>query len=141
MATLEELQKRIQRLEDIKQIEKLQRIYGYYCDYGEWEKVVDLFSDNAESVEECDYGVYKGKEGIRRYYIDLIKGGKDAKPRVGYMSIGMQIQGVVTVETGGKSAKGRWYGFFVEARPTLSLHEGELLRLRVGGVSATENPS
>ena len=30
MATLEELQARIQRLEDIKQIERLQRIYGPY---------------------------------------------------------------------------------------------------------------
>src|SRR4030066_395581 len=107
MATAEELQKRIQRLEDIKQIERLQRIYGYYRDYCEWEKVVDLFSGNAESVEECDHGVYQGKAGVRRYYIDLLKGGKDAKPRIGYMSIGMQIQGVVTVDTDGKNAKVR----------------------------------
>ena len=76
MAPLEELQSRVQRLEDIKQIERLQRIYGYYRDYGEWEKIVDLFSDNAESIEVADHGVYKGKEGIRRYYIDLIKGEK-----------------------------------------------------------------
>ena len=138
MATLEELQKRIQRLEDIKQIEKLQRIYGYYRDYEEWEKVVDLFSDNAESVEECDYGVYKGKAGVKRYYIDLLKGGKDAKPRPGYMSIGMQIQGVVTVDPDGKNAKGRWYGFFVEARPTLTLHEGELRQLWAHGIYENE---
>ena len=52
MATLEELQKRIQRLEDVKQIERLQKIYGYYRDYVEWEKIVDLFSDNAKSVED-----------------------------------------------------------------------------------------
>ena len=36
MATLEELQARIQRLDDIKQVERLQRIYGYYRDYSEW---------------------------------------------------------------------------------------------------------
>src|SRR4030066_2101562 len=121
MATAEELQKRIQRLEDIKQIERLQRIYGYYRDYEEWEKVADLFSDNAESVEEADHGVYKGKKGVRRDYIDLLKGGKDAKPRTGYMSIGMQIQGVVSVDPDGKNARGRWYGFFLEARPILFL--------------------
>lgn len=138
MATIEELQKRIQKLEDIKQIERLQRIYGYYHDYEEWEKIVDLFSNNAESVEECDYGVYKGKEGIRRYYIDLIKGGKDTKPRIGYMSIAMQIQGVVTVEPDGVNAKGRWYGFFTEARPTLSLHEGELRQLWAHGIYENE---
>jgi hypothetical protein len=138
MATLEELQKRIQRLEDMKQIEKLQRIYGYYRDYEEWEKVVDLFTDNAPSVEECDYGVYLGKAGVRRYYIDLLKGGKDAKPRIGYMSIGMQIQGVVTVEPDGKTAQGRWYGFFMEARSTLTLHEGDLRQLWAHGVYENE---
>ena len=108
MATLEELQTRIQRLDDIKQIERLQRIYGYYRDYSEWEKVVDLFSDNAISIEAADHGVYKGKEGVRRYYIDLIKGGKDAKPRFGVMSIALQMQGVVTVDPDGKNAKGRY---------------------------------
>jgi hypothetical protein len=138
MVTLEELQKRIQRLEDIKQIERLQRIYGYYRDYGDWEKVVGLFSDKAESVEECDYGVYKGKEGVRRYYIDLLKGGKEAKPRVGYMSIGMQLQGVVTVNPDGVNAKGRWYGFFVEARPILSHHDGELRQLWAHGIYENE---
>jgi hypothetical protein len=55
MATLEELQARITRLEDIKQVEKLQRIYGYYLDYFEYQKVVDLFSDNCESVEVADF--------------------------------------------------------------------------------------
>ena len=65
MATLEEIEKRLQRLNDIKEIERLQNIYGYYCDYFEFDKVVDLFSDNAESVEVGDHGVYKGKEGVR----------------------------------------------------------------------------
>ena len=65
MATLEELGARIQRLDDIKQIEKLQRIYGYYRDYQDWEKVVDLWSDKAESIEVADHGVYKGKEGVQ----------------------------------------------------------------------------
>ena len=126
MATIEELEARIQRLDDIKQVEKLQRIYGYYRDYQDWEKVVDLWSDKAESIEVADHGVYKGKEGVRRYYIELIKGGKDAKPRLGVMSIALQLQGVVSVEPGGTYAQGRFYGLLMEARPTLSLHEGEL---------------
>jgi hypothetical protein len=138
MSTLENLEARIQRLEDIKQIERLQRIYGYYRDYGEWEKIVDLFSDNAESVEVADHGVYKGKEGVRRFYIDLIKGGKDRKPRPGVLSICMQMQGVITVEPDGKTAKGRWYGYMIEARPTMSLHEGELRQLWGHGIYENE---
>ncbi len=54
MATLEELQARITRLNDIKEVEKLQKIYGYYQDYGEWQKIVDLFTDDGPSVEEAD---------------------------------------------------------------------------------------
>lgn len=138
MATLQDLEKRIQRLDDIKQIERLQRIYGYYRDYEEWEKIVDMFSDSAESVEVADHGVYKGKAGIRRYYIDLIKGGKDAKPRPGVMSIALQMQGVITVDSDGKTAKGRWYGFLMEARPTIALHEGELRQTWGHGIYENE---
>jgi hypothetical protein len=126
MLTLESIQARVRRLEDIRHIERLQRIYGYYRDAGEWEQVVELFSNRAESVEVADHGVYKGKEGIRRFYIDLIKGGKERKPRRGMMSIALQLQGVVTVAEDGLTANGRWYGFLIEARPTAALHDGPL---------------
>ncbi len=53
MTDLQQLQARVQRLDDIKKIEHLQKIYGYYQDYGEWEKIVDLFTDNNPSVEEA----------------------------------------------------------------------------------------
>jgi hypothetical protein len=126
MATLEELQARIKRLEDIKQIETLQKIYGYYRDYGDWQKVVDLFADRDASVEVADYGVYKGKEGVRRFYIDLLGGGANRPRRPGVLSIVFQLQGVVTVAPDGKTAQGRWYGMGMEARPAASLHDGEL---------------
>ena len=135
MATLEELQARITRLEDIKQIEKLQRMYGYYLDYNEYQKVVDLFSDNAESVEISDYGVYKGKKGVKRFYLELL-GGKP--PRVGELFIGMIMQGVVDIDQNGKTAKGRWYCMMIEAKSTLSLHEGELRQLWGNGIYENE---
>jgi len=135
MATLDKLQARITRLEDIKQIEKLQRIYGYYLDYNEYQKVVDLFSDNADSVEIADYGVYKGKQGVKRFYLELL-GGKP--PRVGELSIGMIMQGVVDVDPNGKTAQGRWYCMMIEAKPTLSLYEGELRQLWGNGIYENE---
>ena len=135
MATLEELQARMTRLEDNKQIEKLQRIYGYYLDYHEYQKVVDLFSDNADSVEIADYGVYKGKAGVKRFYLELL-GNKP--PRVGELSIGMIMQGVVDVDKGGRTARGRWYCMMIEARSTLSLHEGELRQLWGNGIYENE---
>src|SRR4030042_1450241 len=138
MATLEELQARLMRLEDIKQIEKLQHTYGYYRDYGDWPKVVDLFAEKDASVEAADYGVYRGKEGVRRFYIDLLGGGADKPRRPGILSIVFQLQGVVTVEPDGRTARGRWYGMGMEARPSASLHEGELRQTWIHGVYENE---
>jgi hypothetical protein len=137
MSTIEELQARIQRLDDIKQIEQLQKIYGYYADYGEWQKIVDLFAAADPSVEEADRGVYRGKEGIQRYFVDLL--GDEGKPRrVGLLSIVFQLQGVVTVDKDGKTAQGRWYGMGMEAKPITSINEGELRQTWINGVYENE---
>ena len=79
MATLEELEARLQKLTDIREIERLQKIYGYYCDYFEFNKVVDLFSDNAESVEIADHDVRKRMAAFHHLgeAILWIKAGKD----------------------------------------------------------------
>jgi hypothetical protein len=138
MATLDELEARITRLADIKDIKKLQSIYGYYQDYCEWQKMVDLFTDNDPSVEEADRGVYRGKESVRRYFIDLLGGGQNKPIRPGYLGIMFQLQGVVTVDSEGKTAKGRWYGMGMEAKPIISVHEGELRQTWIHGVYENE---
>jgi hypothetical protein len=138
MATLAELQKRIQRLDDIKQIEQLQKIFGYYQDYGDWENIVKLFADKDPSVEEADRGVYKGKASVRRYFVDLLGDGPGTPRRVGLLSIVFQLQGVVNVDPDGKTAWGRWYGFGVEAKPIASLHDGELRQTWINGVYENE---
>jgi hypothetical protein len=137
MATLEELQRRIQRLDDIKQIEQLQKIYGYYQDYGEWEKIANLFADTDPSVEESDRGVYKGKEGVRRYYVDLL-GSHGKSKRPGILNIIFQLQGVVNVDPDGIQAKGRWYGMGMEAKPTASINDGDLRQTWINGIYENE---
>jgi hypothetical protein len=134
MATLEELQLRVQRLDDIKQIEHLQKIYGYYQDYGEWEQMVDLFTDDGPSVEEADSGVYRGKASVRRYYVDLCGDGPGAPRRPGLMDIVFQLQGVVSVEPGAATARGRWYGMGMQVKPTASRHDGELRQTWLNGI-------
>jgi hypothetical protein len=133
MATLEELQARLTRLDDIKKIEDLQRIFGYYQDYGEWEQIVDLFTEDEPSVEEADRGVYKGKDGVRRYFVDLLGGGPGRRQRPGWLNIMFQMQGVVTIEPDGVNASGRWYGMGMEAKPIVSLREGELRQTWIHG--------
>jgi hypothetical protein len=116
--TLDELEARVTQLEDLQQIEKLQRIYGYYVDYGEWDKVVDLFSDKAESVEVIDHGLYLGKKGVKRFFSGLLGKSQRVGTRPpGILALVLQLQGVVDIDQGGKTAKGRWHGWMIDARP------------------------
>jgi hypothetical protein len=115
---LEELEKQVTRLEDIKQIEDLQRIYAYYFDSQQAQKVVDLFSDNAVSVEIESHGIFLGKEGIRRFYWDDI--GRKGQPQPPWLMklLIIQIGGVVDVAPDGKTAKGRWQTWLPEVMPS-----------------------
>ena len=114
---LDELEKQVQLQEDIQEIEHLQRTYGYYFDNNRWAEILDLFSDNAESVEIVDHGVFYGKKGVERVYVDMI-GGKGRGPSPAWMQfIVMQIGAVIDVSPDGKTAKGRWQTWLCEAKP------------------------
>ena len=113
---LEELEKQVQRAEDIQEIEHLQRIYGYYFDTHQWQNIVDLFSDNTESVEIVDHGVFYGKKGVERVYLNII-GAVGREPRPPWVAfVVMQIGGVVDVAPDGRTAKGRWQTWLFEAK-------------------------
>ena len=74
-----EMEARLQRVEDTIEIDRLEKIYGYYLDNGKFMEVVDLFSDNTESVEVGDRGVFKGKEGVKKFFWGYL--GKNGAPR------------------------------------------------------------
>ena len=106
---IKELEAKINLSEDIEQIKRLQRIYGYYLDNGLHQEIVDLFSDDTESVEVANRGVYLGKEGAKRFFLHA-----QGKPAPSYsMGRHIQMQGVVTLDQGGKTAKGRWQCLFM----------------------------
>jgi hypothetical protein len=110
---LTELEKRVVLMEDIQEIENLQRLYGYYFDNQMYQEVIDLFSENTESIEITDHGVFRGKAGVLRMYAGMI-----GTPRPGWIFFQvMQSQGVVEVEPDGRTARGRWYTPAFEARP------------------------
>jgi len=116
--SLEELEKQVQLQEDIQEIEHLQRTYGYYFDNNMWAEIVDLFSDNAESVEIVDHGVFYGKKGVRRIYWDMFAGGDTPRQSPPWMQfIVMQLGGVVDISPDGKTARGRWQTWLCEAKP------------------------
>jgi hypothetical protein len=110
---LEELEKQVTLLEDIEEIENLQKIYGYYFDNLMFNEIIDLFSDNTESVEITDHGIFRGKEGLKRMYSGMVVA---SRPGWIFFEV-MQEQGVIEVAPDGKAAKGRWYSPAFEARP------------------------
>lgn len=106
---LAELQARLTAQEDLAAIEKLTRAYGYYVDKNLWNQVVDLFADDC-SVEIGARGVYLGKKGADRLFRMVMGGGKIGLPP-GRLFNHFQIQGIVDVDPGGRTAKGRWRAF------------------------------
>ena len=68
------LEQRKTALQDINDIKRLQRAYGYYLDAAMWDQVADLFAENG-TVEFGLDGVYGGKERVRQYFYAL-GGGK-----------------------------------------------------------------
>jgi hypothetical protein len=101
------LEGRLRILEDIEEIKKLQRIYGYYLDNKMWDEVIDLFSDHTESISIGNRGLYLGKKGVDIFFKKVMGGGKSGR-QPGELHNHMQLQGVVNVDLRGKTAKGRW---------------------------------
>jgi len=110
-ARLDRLEAEVTAGEDILAIENLQRAYGYYVDKGMWEDVAQLFSQDA--VANYPAGVFVGWKSIREHlYMNV--GGK----KLGELGLGdgrlynhMNIQPVVHLDPGGKTARGRWRAF------------------------------
>jgi len=112
-ATLEQrlaaLEQRLERLDDRAAIEKLTRAYGYYVDKQLWDQVADCFSNDAV-VEIAGRGVYRGREGVSRLFLQSMGGGKIGLAP-GALFNHMILQGIVDVDAAGHTAKGRWRAF------------------------------
>jgi hypothetical protein len=95
-----------QLLEDQNEIEKLQRIYGYYIDKGLWSQAADLFADDGE-VDIAGRGGYVGKARVLAYLQAIGPEG----PVAGRLYDNMQLQPIVHVSIDGSSARARWHLF------------------------------
>ena len=107
-AKLDELEKRLQEIEDVEAIKKLQRAYGYYLDKRLWEEFTDCFAENG-SLELAQRGVYKGKKRIRQLMTLMPEDADGLK--YGVVANHMNLQGIVNIDPGGQTAKGRWRAF------------------------------
>jgi hypothetical protein len=117
-ARVKMLENKIRTLEDIEEIKKLQRAYGYYLEHWMAEDIIDCFADGPDSSLLVAAGHYVGKENIRDFFHHGRKGievRKAENPE--FLHQVMQLSGIVDVDPDGKTARGRWYGFGANAFP------------------------
>ena len=113
---IKELESKLQELQDIEEIKKLQRAYGFYLEHWLAEDLIDLFADGEDCELWIAAGKFRGKEAISR----LFRHGNEDKFRISrseFLHQVMQLSGVVHVNPDGKTARGRWYGFGANAFP------------------------
>ncbi|MEJ0100820.1 MAG: nuclear transport factor 2 family protein [Pseudomonadota bacterium] len=99
------LEARAQRLQDINDIKRLQRAYGYYLDEGQWDDAALLFSSRAQ-LEIGKDGIYRGREHIRAYLRAMGDGHRGLAP--GRLNEHLQVMAVVTPAPDGLTAMGTW---------------------------------
>ena len=65
---LEKTVKSLQRLQDIEDIKKLQRAYGYYLTNWMHQELLDCFSTSPQTTIEFPAGTYTGSDGPQIFY-------------------------------------------------------------------------
>jgi hypothetical protein len=108
-ASLEErinaLEMRLQYMEDIEAINRLQYAYNYYVEHMMKQEIIDCFADSPDVLLDWLEGKWQGKEGVRKYF------NVSQVPPVGFRHQLMPSSGLITVASDGQTAKGRWYAF------------------------------
>ena len=104
-AEIDALTLRIERLEGIRAVEKLQRAFGYYVDRGLWREAAQLFSAEG-TIELGMEGVYRGPERIEEY-LRRLHGGQDGLV-YGQLNEWITLQPAISVADDARSATARW---------------------------------
>lgn len=91
------LEQRVTHLEDMNQIERLQRTYGYFVDKGQWTQLSELFTDDA-TLEIGGKGLFLGKSRVLEY-MQTAFGPDGAKE--GLLANHMQFQSIPDVAADG----------------------------------------
>jgi hypothetical protein len=115
--SLEELEKRIQAIEDLEEIKKLHQKYMDLMDELRYQEVLDLFTEDA-TAQVRNSGVKHGRKGLEEIYIEGL-----AKVRGNNRAEGhMVIQPNITVN--GDTAKGTWLVYMLFSKPTIEWIQG-----------------
>lgn len=111
-ARLKVLEGKYQALQDADDIERLQRVYGYYVERGHLDEVAALFSTSPQVAFEMSGRTMVGMENVKKMFSSATPFGvmKPGTKPADYLHITAPISAVVDVDPDGKTARGRWYG-------------------------------
>ena len=113
---LEAMEKRLRALEDLEEIKKLQRRYMQHHDRLEFDRIPDLFTDDAE-VEVRGSGLRKGRENFSKIFLDTL-GRRRTERHDGHL-VGEPL---ITVD--GDKAKGHWTVYLFFSVPKIEWVQG-----------------
>ncbi len=128
-STVAALANRVGVLEDESAIRRLQYTYGYLIDKCLYDEAVDLFAENGEV--RFMGGIYKTKPGVRRLYVGRFRKNftNDYNgPVYGFLLDHPQMQMVIDVAPGGKTAKVRGRSMMQAGRHESIVEAGTLPR-------------
>jgi hypothetical protein len=108
---LDALGARIEKLEDMTEVEILQHAYGYYVDKAQWRSLADLFTDDA-TLEIGGKGVFLGKPRVFEY---MSIGLGPIGPRKGLLIDHQQFQCLPTILEDGVTARARCIAFVMSS--------------------------
>ena len=117
-AKVKTLEAQVRTLQDIEEIKKLQRAFGFYLEHWMSSEIIELFADGPDTILSIAVGEFRGKDNIRQFCNRGKQGNeimKHDKPE--FLHQVMQLSGIVDIDPGGLTAKGRWYGFGANALP------------------------
>jgi hypothetical protein len=110
-AELGNIGNRIERLEDLTEIEIVQNSYGYYVDKAQWRSVANLFAQDS-SLEIGGKGVFLGPERVFEY---MTVGLGPIGPRDGLLIDHQQFQCLPTVHEDGVTGEARCIAFVMSS--------------------------
>ncbi len=105
------LGQRIERLQDLTDIEIVQNAYGYYVDKAQWRSLADLFDDDA-TLEIGGKGIFTGKARVFEY---MTVGLGPIGPRDGSLIDHQQFQCLPTVHDDGVTGEARCIAFVMSS--------------------------
>jgi hypothetical protein len=111
-SSVDGLARDVERAEAVRAIKTLQRTYAQYSQYALWNEMAALFAGDACLTIGDDAAT--GRSEIAAFFTTRYGGGR---PGLAPGAIHTQlIDGpVINLSVDGRSAKGRWYGFFLTA--------------------------